>query len=45
MNVRYNLGLLENLPKDVFIVTQNSLLKQENGIEIFDIIFNIATLI
>ena len=42
MNVQDNLGLLEILPKDILIVTLNSLLKQENGIEIFDSLFNIG---
>ena len=42
MNTQDNLGLIENLPKDVLIVTLNRILKQENGIEIFDILFNIG---
>jgi surface protein len=33
---------LEHLPKDILIVTLNSLLKQERGIEIFDTLFNIG---
>jgi surface protein len=33
---------LAHLPKDILIVTLNSLLKQERGIEIFDILFNIG---
>ena len=33
---------LEHLPKDILIVTLNSLLKQEIGIEIFDTLFNIG---
>jgi hypothetical protein len=42
MNFQDNLGLLENVPKDVLIVTLNGILKQENGIEIFDSLFNIG---
>jgi hypothetical protein len=39
MNSQDNLGLLENVPKDILIVTLNRILKQENGIEIFDSLF------
>lgn len=42
MNVQDNLGLIEILPKDVLIVTLKRLLKEENGIEIFNNLFNIG---